>query len=340
MFAAVGTGVLSAENVAGRIVEQVRPKEEEERPREQSPALAPLPLPEGGTDEQTGVRVVGSSGILTRLARCCTPMPGDEIVGYVSLGRGVVVHSAGCVNARALQARDPERFVEVEWAKGSDKLFTVELLVEALDRMHLLKDITATISDAGVNIVSAQGRHHRGQDGPEQVRVQGRERAARRGGNTQDPEHPRRLRRLQGLPRRHTPGALGGSPVSEIEQVTLSMDGFEVNSYVVHAPEGDIVVDAGAEPEKILGATRAPVAAILVTHGHADHVDALELGAQGDRRPCLHAPRGRRGEGQGLRAPRRRAGARCRRARHQGSSYAGTLPRLRDVRGWARPDRR
>ena len=156
MFAAVGAGVLSAENVAGRLVEQVRPKEEEERPREQSPALAPLPLPESGTDEQTGVRVVGSSGILTRLARCCTPMPGDEIVGYVSLGRGVVVHSAGCVNAGALQARDPERFVEVEWAKGSDKLFTVELLVEALDRMHLLKDITTTISDAGVNILSAR----------------------------------------------------------------------------------------------------------------------------------------------------------------------------------------
>jgi len=64
--------------------------------------------------------------------------------------------------------------------------------------------------------------------------------------------------------------------VSEIEQVTLSMNGFEVNSYVVHAPEGDIVVDAGAEPEKILGATRTPVAAILVTHCHADHVDALE----------------------------------------------------------------
>jgi hydroxyacylglutathione hydrolase len=64
--------------------------------------------------------------------------------------------------------------------------------------------------------------------------------------------------------------------VSEIEQVTLAMDGFEVNSYVVHAPEGDIVVDAGSEPEKILAATRAWVAAILVTHGHADHVDALE----------------------------------------------------------------
>ena len=55
------------------------------------------------------------------------------------------------------------------------------------------------------------------------------------------------------------------------------MDGFEVNSYVIHAPEGDVIVDAGAEPEKILGAVRAPVAAILVTHGHADHVNALEF---------------------------------------------------------------
>jgi len=156
MLAAIGAGVLSAENVAGRIVEVLRPKDEEVPPKKQSPALAPLPLPEVATDEETGVRVVGSSGILTRLARCCTPMPGDHIVGYVSLGRGVVVHNGGCVNARALKARDPDRFVEVEWATGSGKLFTVELLVEALDRMHLLKDITATISDAGVNILSAR----------------------------------------------------------------------------------------------------------------------------------------------------------------------------------------
>jgi hydroxyacylglutathione hydrolase len=63
--------------------------------------------------------------------------------------------------------------------------------------------------------------------------------------------------------------------VTEIEQVTLSMDGFEVNAYVVHAPEGDVIVDAGAEPEKILAAVRQPVAAVLITHGHADHVNAL-----------------------------------------------------------------
>lgn len=64
--------------------------------------------------------------------------------------------------------------------------------------------------------------------------------------------------------------------MTDIEQVRLSMGGFEVNSYVVHAPEGDIIVDAGAEPEKIFASLRAPVVAILVTHGHADHVGALE----------------------------------------------------------------
>ena len=63
--------------------------------------------------------------------------------------------------------------------------------------------------------------------------------------------------------------------MTEIEQVTLSMDGFEVNAYVVHAPEGDVIVDAGAEPEKILASVRQPVAAVFVTHGHADHVNDL-----------------------------------------------------------------
>jgi hydroxyacylglutathione hydrolase len=64
--------------------------------------------------------------------------------------------------------------------------------------------------------------------------------------------------------------------VAEIEQVTVSMDGFEVNAYVVHLPEVDLIVDAGAEPEKILAKVRQPVAAVLVTHGHADHVNALD----------------------------------------------------------------
>ena len=154
MLAAVGLGAVSAENVAHRIAEKMHPKEPEESGH--TPALEPLPLPDVVTDAETGVRVVGSSGILTRLARCCSPLPGDDIVGYVSLGRGVVVHAGGCVNARALKARDPDRFVEVEWAQRRGNLFTVEILVEALDRMHLLKDVTSTISDAGVSILSAR----------------------------------------------------------------------------------------------------------------------------------------------------------------------------------------
>ncbi len=64
--------------------------------------------------------------------------------------------------------------------------------------------------------------------------------------------------------------------MTEIEQVTVSMGGFEVNVYVVHAPEGDVIVDAGAEPGKILGAVRGPVAAVLLTHAHADHIGALD----------------------------------------------------------------
>jgi len=159
MLAAVGLGALSADNVAHRIIEKVQPQESETQlDGARSPALVPLPLPDTSEtiDSETGVRVVGSSGILTRLARCCSPMPGVDIVGYVSLGRGVVAHAAGCSNAHALKTRDPERFVEVEWDQGSGQLFTVELLVEALDRMHLLKDITSTISDAGVSILSAR----------------------------------------------------------------------------------------------------------------------------------------------------------------------------------------
>ncbi len=78
--------------------------------------------------------------------------------------------------------------------------------------------------------------------------------------------------------------------MAEIEQIQLSMDGFEVNAYVVHAPEGDIIVDAGAEPAKILAAVRQDVAAVLVTHGHADHVSALDTILQATLAPLYVHP--------------------------------------------------
>ena len=85
--------------------------------------------------------------------------------------------------------------------------------------------------------------------------------------------------------------------MSGIEQVTLSMDGFEVNAYVIHAPEGDTIVDAGAEPEKILGAVRNPVSAILMTHGHADHVSALNTVRERTRAPVYMHPEDAEGAG-------------------------------------------
>jgi glyoxylase-like metal-dependent hydrolase (beta-lactamase superfamily II) len=78
--------------------------------------------------------------------------------------------------------------------------------------------------------------------------------------------------------------------LTEIEQVTVSMNGFEVNAYVVHAPEGDVIVDAGAEPGRILGAVRGPVAAVLLTHAHADHVGALDSVLSGTNAPLYVHP--------------------------------------------------
>ena len=89
-----------------------------------------------------------------KLAKCCTPVPGDDIIGFVTRGSGVSVHQATCHNATSLLS-EPERIIEVEWAPSPSSVFLVQIQVEALDRSRLLSDVTRVLSDAHVNILSA-----------------------------------------------------------------------------------------------------------------------------------------------------------------------------------------
>jgi GTP pyrophosphokinase len=104
--------------------------------------------------------VKGIDDVLVRLARCCNPVPGDEIIGFVTRGRGVSVHRASCPNAKDLLS-NPERMINVEWDLGSEATFQVEIYVEALDRLRLLQDVTMAIAESGVNILSSSTNTHR-----------------------------------------------------------------------------------------------------------------------------------------------------------------------------------
>jgi guanosine-3',5'-bis(diphosphate) 3'-pyrophosphohydrolase len=102
-----------------------------------------------------GIRVDGVEDVLVRLAKCCRPVPGDPIVGYVSLGRGITIHRDDCPNTMALR-KDPERFVRVHWEGDHQTAFRVELQVDAWDRHRLLEDLSRTFAEAGLNIVEAR----------------------------------------------------------------------------------------------------------------------------------------------------------------------------------------
>jgi GTP diphosphokinase / guanosine-3',5'-bis(diphosphate) 3'-diphosphatase len=101
-----------------------------------------------------GIQVEGVDDVMVRLAKCCRPVPGDDIVGYVSLGRGITIHRADCRNVEALR-KDPERFTEVAWSGDNATSYRVELQVDAWDRTRLLEDLSRTFAEGGVNILEA-----------------------------------------------------------------------------------------------------------------------------------------------------------------------------------------
>ena len=106
------------------------------------------------TAGDVGVDVQGADDVLVKLAKCFTPVPGDEIIGFVTRGAGVSVHRRDCTNSAELLA-DQSRLVEVSWAPTSSSVFLVNIQVEALDRARLLSDVTKALSDTHVNILSA-----------------------------------------------------------------------------------------------------------------------------------------------------------------------------------------
>ncbi|GAA2085211.1 GTP pyrophosphokinase [Pseudolysinimonas kribbensis] len=151
LYAAVGEGHVSTQSVLEKILASLQTDADADE--------ADIPFVPKGRARQlrssdSGVLVRGAPDILVKLAKCCTPVPGDEIVGFVTRGAGVSVHRADCHNVASLR-NEPERMIDVEWAPTSSSLFLVQIQVEALDRSGLLSDITRVLSENHVNILSA-----------------------------------------------------------------------------------------------------------------------------------------------------------------------------------------
>ncbi|MGN6428141.1 bifunctional (p)ppGpp synthetase/guanosine-3',5'-bis(diphosphate) 3'-pyrophosphohydrolase [uncultured Leifsonia sp.] len=150
LYAAVGEGHISTQSVIEKIVASLQSEVESD---------GELDIPVKGRAKQlrnsdSGVLVRGAPDILVKLAKCCTPVPGDPIVGFVTRGQGVSVHQASCHNVQSL-LQEPDRMIDVEWAPSSKSVFLVQIQVEALDRSGLLSDVTRVLSEHHVNILSA-----------------------------------------------------------------------------------------------------------------------------------------------------------------------------------------
>ncbi|MDJ1132348.1 bifunctional (p)ppGpp synthetase/guanosine-3',5'-bis(diphosphate) 3'-pyrophosphohydrolase [Streptomyces iconiensis] len=153
LYAAIGEGHVSAQGVCQKLVQAVGG--EDEAKEDLAETAPPMPTrTKRRTASDPGVVVKGVDDVWVKLARCCTPVPGDPIIGFVTRGNGVSVHRADCVNVDSL-SKEPERILEVEWAPTQSSVFLVAIQVEALDRSRLLSDVTRVLSDQHVNILSA-----------------------------------------------------------------------------------------------------------------------------------------------------------------------------------------
>lgn len=152
VFAAIGDGQISTQNVIAHLVKDAGSDEVDEEIEQEALPLRAVENAKKKTSS-LGVSVKGVDDVWVKLARCCMPVPGDRIVGFITRNQGVSVHRADCQNMIDLQRRQPERVVDVAWT-STKGLFMVRIQVEALDRQHLLSDVTRVLADHGVNILS------------------------------------------------------------------------------------------------------------------------------------------------------------------------------------------
>ncbi|MEU8620347.1 bifunctional (p)ppGpp synthetase/guanosine-3',5'-bis(diphosphate) 3'-pyrophosphohydrolase [Streptomyces sp. NPDC048623] len=153
LYAAIGEGHVTAQSIVQKLVQALGGEEAAVADiAETAPPTRGRAKRRSSADP--GVVVRGVEDVWVKLARCCTPVPGDPIIGFVTRGSGVSVHRSDCVNVESL-SREPERILEVEWAPTQSSVFLVAIQVEALDRSRLLSDVTRVLSDQHVNILSA-----------------------------------------------------------------------------------------------------------------------------------------------------------------------------------------
>ncbi len=149
LLAAIGEGHVSAHSVAQRLARELRGGEHDE----QLPSTARAPR-RPSRRQAAGVYVEGLDDVMIRLSRCCTPVPGDEIMGFVTRGRGVSVHRADCANAISLAGGTKERLIDVEWDQEQSGSFVAAIEVRALDRSRLLADVSRVLAEHHFNILS------------------------------------------------------------------------------------------------------------------------------------------------------------------------------------------
>ena len=154
LYAAVGEGNVGAQTVVKRVIDLFGGEEGASEDLAEGVQITQHRRSKVASGGDAGVIVKGVADVWVKLAKCCTPVPGDKILGFVTRGQGVSVHRDDCTNAAGLKAQ-PERLVEVEWAPTAQSMFLVNIQVEALDRARLLSDITKVLSDVHVNILAA-----------------------------------------------------------------------------------------------------------------------------------------------------------------------------------------